>query len=504
MTTTKWSLLCGVLIGIIGLIGCQQSAQTVAVETDAENVTEISWTTSSEQAKSNFLSALQLSEIGNNQEARAIFSKVIEEDPSFAMAYLHRAFTASSAEEYAKDIKKAGSLLEGLDDAEKRMIAIATTSLSSDYDQELLLSKEFVAAYPNLPRAQNWLGYAYQNLDQQENARAAFQKAVNMNPKWAGAYVPLGMSYIFDEPKDLLLAQENLSKSLALVPNDAMANINMGDCYRAENDLENARRYYTKAAELNPKESIAHSKAGHVNSLLGNYEEARVNYQKSRALSDFKAASINFEAFTYLYEGKPQKALEYLKEEANKLDTYNIPASRLNSSKMFCLNSCSWIALHTGDVDHIKELLAMRAPISEQIGNDIGTPESQMEERAREMMWEGLSIAMKKDIPGAYKKAEEMKTTLASINDPKKLQGYHFLNGYINMKEGKYEEAIKQFKQSNYKNNMYMKYMLAMAYEKAGNVDMSVVLLHQLADYNFNNVGYALVRKEVKGKLVRT
>ena len=97
-----------------------------------------------------------------------------------------------------------------------------------------------------------------------------------------------------------------------------------------------------------------------------------------------------------------------------------------------------------------------------------------------------------------------MKSTLASINDPNKLQGYHFLHGYINMKEGKYTKAIKHFKQSNYKNNMYMKYMLATANEKAGNTVMSGVLFHELENYNFNNVGYALVRKEVKRKLARS
>ena len=55
------------------------------------------------------------------------------------------------------------------------------------------------------------------------------------------------------------------------------------------------------------------------------------------------------------------------------------------------------------------------------------------------------------------------------------------------------EEAIGHFVKTNV-DGMYPKYLLAMAYEKSGNAAASTELMNEISDYNFNNVGYALVR----------
>ena len=52
----------------------------------------------------------------------------------------------------------------------------------------------------------------------------------------------------------------------------------LGDVSRGSNKLEDARRYYKLALQLDPKDSTAPVKLGHVKSFLGNFDEARKDY----------------------------------------------------------------------------------------------------------------------------------------------------------------------------------------------------------------------------------
>jgi tetratricopeptide (TPR) repeat protein len=177
-----------------------------------------------------------------------------------------------------------------------------------------------------------------------------------------------------------------------------------------------------------------------------------------------------------------------------------IADSRVNAAKITCMSSCAWIALHHGETEHIKEILAKRDRVSEEIGASVGTEEGIAQNAANRLFWASLAAAMEGDYETARSKAEESKAALEILNNPRKLEGYHFAHGYINMKEGSYEEAVAHFEQANL-NNQYMKYNLAMALEKTGNTDRAMELLREIDDYNFNGWDYALIRNEVKEKL---
>ena len=93
-----------------------------------------------------------------------------------------------------------------------------------------------------------------------------------------------------------------------------------------------------------------------------------------------------------------------------------------------------------------------------------------------------------------------MKTTLQPVNDPTKLWRYEMAMGYINMKEKKYADAAGHFEKAD-PNDIYNKYLLAMSHEAAGNKDKAASLYKEIAAYNFNDVGNALIRNEVKKKV---
>ena len=64
------------------------------------------------------------------------------------------------------------------------------------------------------------------------------------------------------------------------------------------------------------------------------------------------------------------------------------------------------------------------------------------------------------------------------------------------LKSGDHATAVKHLRQADYKNNMFVRFQLANAEESAGNIAEAKKLFGEVADYNFNSVGFALVHKE--------
>jgi tetratricopeptide (TPR) repeat protein len=480
------------------LYACQSSEKTA--EADADVNLEMLLTTQSKEALQQFDEGLLARDLGDRERARPYFDKAIELDSNFAMAYAWRAFSAGSAKEFADNVKMANAKNKNLSDAEQLVVDLANSFLEGDADKRLVISKTMVEKYPNLARAHMFLGQAQENVKDHINARKSFEKAIELNPEWIGGYSALGNSYIFNEPKDLAKAEQYMKKTVELLPNESRMHIALGDVYRAQQDLEKALLSYKKASELAPNDRIAYSKAGHANTFLGNYEEARKDYEKSAENSDFRAAGLNFTAFTHLYAGDHAKGLAWLKEQAMNLDKVGLSRDRLVGQQNNMMGNCMWIAYHLGDVDELKAILDHVQPLDDEIAQNIGSKEAKMRNNARKNFREGLIAVSEGNFTLANEKAETQKADLAGINDPTKLEDYHFLKGEIAMGEKKYAEAVSHFEQADL-DNIYPKYKLAIANKNAGNDDKANQLLKEISTYNFNEVGYALVRKEVQSMI---
>ncbi len=68
------------------------------------------------------------------------------------------------------------------------------------------------------------------------------------------------------------------------------------------------------------------------------------------------------------------------------------------------------------------------------------------------------------------------------------------------MKQNDFADAIMHFLKGDLY-NIYNKYWLAKANEAAGNKDQAATSYKEVAAYNFNDIGNALVGNEVKKKL---
>ena len=476
---------------VLSLAGCSGTKQ---------KSTEIPITTTSAEAKASLQQGIEALYLNDLQQARTLFVKAISQDPKLSLAYVYKAFTNESPKEFADDINNANANLEGVSDYEKFYAQMGSTYLTNDWNKRLDIVQQLVAKYPDVAAAQVDLGVTYDNGNQFDKARACYQKAADMSPKWAGAYAALVNCYIFDEPKDFKKAEANALKEVELAPTSSGAEIALGDCYRAQNSLEKARDAYAKAITLNPNVSEAYYKEGHANTFLGNYDEARKNYAEGAKYDDNKFNASQFISNTYLYSGDYKAALTYLDGQLASVDASGYAPSKIAAAKMNLLDNCATISMHNNDVAKLKEAVTAMEPLSAQMGTDMGTDEAKLGEKATMLYWQSMTAALDGNYDAAKSKAEEMKTTLDPVKDPNKLNGYEFAMGFIDMKQKNYPDAVNHFGKTQ-QNITYNKYWFAMANMAAGNKDKASSLLKEVTGYNFNETGFALVRNEAKTTL---
>ena len=116
------------------------------------------------------------------------------------------------------------------------------------------------------------------------------------------------------------------------------------------------------------------------------------------------------------------------------------------------------------------------------------------------LFYKSMLAAIEGNYDAAKLNAEEIKTTLASVKDPNKLDQFEFALGFIAMKQKNYPDAATHFGKT-LQSSVYSKYWNAMANEAAGNKDKANALFKEVSTYNFNDIGYALVRSEVLKKV---
>ncbi len=463
---------------------------------------ELPVNTESKEAMAAFVSGLEAVDLGQNRIARDLFDKALENDPNFVSAQMYRTFTSNSWKDFGDNRTKLLAMKDGANEAEKMQIDQLEANMNSDTPKVLEIDKKLVEKYPNSARALTNMAGTYQGMDKTEKAREIYSKALEVNPNFIPAINGLGSSYLFLAPRDLAKAEKYMAKVVDLHPDNSRAHIDLGDCYRAQKDLEKALASYLKAAELDPKDDIAFSKAGHANTFLGNTDAARKNYQDARAVSEYGTGSFNFEALTYLYEGDYNKTLSFFEDFAKKVEAMDIPESIKTSTKMNCTFNCATIAMHNGDSDLLKKQVERMRPLSAKLVTDVASQSIARNQQVNLIYWDAMAAAVEGNFEGAAAKAEEIKTIQEEVNDPLKLRQFNQIHAFVNFKQGNYDKALEYMAKLN-QDDVYNKYWMAKANHKAGNKDKAMALFQEIADDNFNSVGYALVRSEVKEILAK-
>lgn len=484
---------------LLFLVGMVAGSSSFGHTAEAETVMKIPMSTSSAEAQSHFLKGLNELDLGKNRDARLHFQSAFKADPDFSLAHVGIAITSSSPEEAASNLETASMKAGNASEAEQAWISAAVKGFNNDLEGQLIDVDRLTRLVPGSPRAWLQLAACHKAMGRHEDARKAGMKALDVSPEFVPAYVQLGESYLFDEPRDFTMAEKYMEMILELQPNEYRSHDLLGDVYRAQGNLAEARVKYTRAVELSPDDGMALHQRGHVDSFLGNFDSARADYQAAMDLSD-PAEVVEFgigKALVAVYEGNPRRAISELEELVVALDTMDI--AEPGSSKIWVLSKIVAIAAHHRLEDSAQKAIQVSESILMQQADRVGSEEFRRRNKARLAYFEGLLAARMGNYEVASRRAEEFMELLEADTNPRRNEPAHEILGMANLLQGNYEEAIEHY-QLITRDYVYARYHLALAHEGAGHAEVARAMFKEAAYYNFNDAGFCLIREDALAK----
>ena len=155
-------------------------------------------------------------------------------------------------------------------------------------------------------------GMAYMDKGQYDQAISDYNKALEINPKFAEAYYNRGIACggkgHFDQ------AISSFNKALEINQKFAEAYSNRGITYRRKGQYDQAISDYNKALEISPRYAEAYNNRGNAYGDKGQYDQAISDYNKALEISPRFAEVYSNRGRAYYLKGEYGKCWEDIKK----------------------------------------------------------------------------------------------------------------------------------------------------------------------------------------------
>ena len=162
------------------------------------------------------------------------------------------------------------------DDADAWYLLGRTEYNESDFPKAIASFERALALRPTYIEAENNLGLAFQNINQADKAKAAFQTAI----AWQGDHPAdsqpfLNLGKLLAESSQFDQALLYLAKAVALSPDNPRVHEELAHVYEATNDLPKAQSELEQAIAKAPKSSSLHFKLARIYRREGLQSQAK-------------------------------------------------------------------------------------------------------------------------------------------------------------------------------------------------------------------------------------
>jgi tetratricopeptide (TPR) repeat protein len=360
------------------------------------------------------------------------------------------------------------------------------------------LAQAAIAADPEFALAHLYLAGSQfpPDLAVLDKAVALAQKAPDSHRR----YIEL-QATTFRDPSNApnIAAIEPLSKLAEEYPGERMLHVVIGQYQQMDGRIADARKSFERALALDGSTPRVHALLAGLLILDGEYAKARAALEAalSKVPADVAPGNIRYQvAFTHLYEGHPDQAIQSLTEFANEYQKAGRP---FGIPEVFIWNSIGRINLENGRLDAAMEAY--------QRGYD-SVPGSNLDENQKKL-WYGRLLHGKSRTLARMGKHEEAWKNVATVRqmideggeDAKQYEeAYHYLAGYCKLEAGDTAAAIEHLKHAD-PNDPFQHLLLARAYEKAGQKAEARKAYEEVVASKVNNIERALALPEAKRKL---
>src|SRR4051812_8201009 len=203
---------------LLASLACSKERNTSGTASANADGSKIPITTTSEEARKEFLAGRDLSDKLRVQDSIAHFDKALSLDPDFASAELSRATSAATAKEFFEHLNKSVALAGKVSEGERLLILSTEAAANGDVVKQKEFLDQLVASYPNDERALFNLGGYYFGQQEYEQAIARYKKATELAPGYSLAYNMLG--YSSRQQGNFSEAEQAFKKYIELIPDD--------------------------------------------------------------------------------------------------------------------------------------------------------------------------------------------------------------------------------------------------------------------------------------------
>jgi hypothetical protein len=153
------------------------------------------------------------------------------------------------------------------------------------------------------------------------------------------------------------------------------------------------------------------------------------------------------------------------------------------------------VALHAGLLADAKNVLVKLKAATDENNKEVNDADFTRQANAANALFESQLAARSGDFQAAKGKAEENRKLMEGDPNLRKLEGYYGALGLIDLLQKNYNGAVENYRKSNLA-LISNKYYLALALEGAGDRAQAKKIFKDVAEFNFNTAGFALVRKD--------
>jgi len=483
------------LIAALAFAGCQvEPNKTSASTATTANNGKIPVTTSSEEARKEFLAGRDLQEKLRITDSISHYDKAISLDPNFALAELNRANVSPTAKEFFDHLKKAVALADKASDGERMMIQANEAGANGNPTKQKEILEKLVAAYPNDERAHFNLGGYYFGQQDYTQAISHYKRATELAPDYSTAYNILGYAYRQNEA--YADAENAFKKYIELIPNDPNPYDSYAELLLKMGRFDEAITQYNKALSVEPTFLNSHFGIAAALTYKGKASDAQAELQKitQKARTDGERRTALFGQMVVAVDsGKLDQALaEVDKQYALGEKTNDVPAM------VGDLQLKGNILLEMGRSDDAKQAYDQIVKMT----NDSNLSQQIKDNTSRFHHYNlGRVAVAKKDLATAKTEAETFRKGTEAAKNANQLKLAHELAGRIALEEKNYDSAISELGQANQQNPDVL-FLTGRAYQGKGDAAKAKESFTKAAKFNsLPQLNYAFVRSKAEKAL---
>ena len=504
---------------------------------DKKEAKRIPLTSTSKEAIENYNQGIFRHEQLENDEANAYFKKAFELDSNFALAKINYNNQSDPADNKRRLVDAYNNRAK-LSEIESVIVSIRyETTINNDYAKSDLMMDSLIKKYPDYSELYVYSAFLKNKLNNTDGCLKRFKEALEVNPECYAAALslpdlhstngtPAGIYYFNMLPleKRNLDEAEKYFKLAAKIRPKAPATARMyGNLYRTKGDLDKALEKYQESETLNTEKSslIAQSyqMLGHVYLYKGDYDKSREYYKKYDAFRNElhnkyggNTGVSDRIALTYLYEKKYDEAILEANQILIKIDSLQIPERNKITNRFGIEN------LKFATYGHSLKEEDAQASMNKLINYRIAYKMDQIKLATNQNEINRIDNAVKCDslyyniwfniLFAHYEEAEkktkdfEIASTEQLKTDPKGMNRYYSLLGYLNLMEGKANESLENFKKViGIEDDIYFYYFYALALKAQGNKVESEKIFTKINSVYFVQWEVAIVKELAKAQL---